>query len=364
MSSCGRALLLAVGVLGGAAACERPPVGDGGSGDPVAEGRAIVDLPRFLQDRPAIGGKWYTYNVDGHIMKPKDEAWVLRTAEGAAFAFRIESIYDDDTGSSGVFHLDVAARDGDGWAAPARFVAGRNVKDGPACVDVAAAAAGAPADRDCAGAAAWHLRLQQQQRLSVFAGFAVSEPAIFLHDGVHVARFDGVALADLPDPDTITILDDDVRFDSSDWSFSEFAPDLPVAGQVLGAPARLVDQTWWLWSSSFRLARFTIAPTDGGLAFAIGVHPIDTADQSVATLPAAEAIVEVSLAALPVYLAIADAGLVVVEAGAVLADAPHPGATRRWDLAIVDDDGPRLLLSPAAAAIAGSAVGLDPPFVR
>lgn len=352
-------VVVAVAALQG---CERPPVGDGGDGDVVA-GRAVVDLPRFLQDRPAIGGKWYTYNVDGHIMEPKDEAWVLRTDDDSAFAFRIVSIYDDESGDSGVFHLDVSARAGDAWAAPARFVASGNVKDGALCVDVVAAAAGEPADRDCAGDTPWHLRLQQQQRLSVFAGFAVAEPAVFLHDTVRVARFDGVALADLPAPDSLAVLDDEARFDSSDWSFSELAPDLPAAGQVLGHSDRVVDQTWWLWSSSFRLARFTVAGADDALTFSTAIHPIDSADQSVAEAPAVEADLVVPLASLPVYLAVADTGLVVVDAADVLGDAPHPGATRRWDLAIVDDGGPRLLLSPAAAAIAGSAVGLDPPFL-
>ncbi len=343
-------------------------MGDGGDDD-VEAGRAVVDLPRFLQDRPAIGGKWYTYNVDGHVMEPKDEAWVLRTDDGAAFAFRIASIYDDESGDSGVFHLDIAARDGGGWAAPARFVAGGNVKDGPVCVDVAAAAAGAAADRDCAGAAPWHLRLQQQQRLSVFAGFAVAEPAIFLHDTVRVARFDATAVAELPAPESLAALDDVARYDSSDWTFTELAPDLPAAGQVLGEPARVVGQTWWLWSSSLRLARFTVTAADDALTFAVAVHPIDSADQSVAETPAVEADLIVPLATLPIYLAVAETGLVVVDAATVLADAPHPGATRRWDLAVADDDtidggdGPRLLLSPAAAALAGSAVDLDPPFV-
>jgi len=355
-------LTLVVGALVAGVACERPPVGDGGDGD-VEAGRAVVDLPRFLQDRPAIGGKWYTYNVDGHVMEPKDEAWVLRTDDGATFAFRIASIYDDGSGDSGVFHLDIAARDGDAWSAPARFVAAGNVKDGPGCVDVVAAAAGEPAARDCAGDAPWHLRLQQQQRLSVFAGFAVAEPAVFLHDTVRVARFDGVALADLPAPDSIAALDDDARFDSSDWSFSELAPDLPAAGQVLGDSARVAGQTWWLWSSSLRLARFTMTTGADALTFSVAVHPIDNADQSVAETPDAEGELTVPLATLPVYLAVADTGLVVVVAATVLADAPHPGTTRRWDLAVVDEGGPRVLLSPAAAAIAGSAVGLDPPFL-
>lgn len=348
-----------VGVLA-VSACERPPVGDGGD---VEAGRAVVDLPRFLQDRPAIGGKWYTYNVDGHIMVPKGEAWVLRTDGGAAFAFRIASIYDDESGDSGVFHLDVAARDGEAWAAPARFVAGANVKDGPVCVDVAAAAAAEAADRDCDGAAPWHLRLQQQQRLSVFAGFAVAEPAIFLHDTVRVARSDATALADLPSPADIAVLDDDASYESSDWSFGELAPDLPAAGQVFGDTARVVDQTWWLWSSSLRLARFTVAADDDVLTFSVTVHPVDSADLSVAETSAAEADLAVTLATLPVYLAVAETGLVVVDAATVLADAPHPGVTRRWDLAVVDDGAPRVLLSPAAAALAGSAVGFDPPFV-
>lgn len=359
-------LVLAAMLVG--AGCERPPVGGDGDADPI-DGRAVVDLPRFLQDRPAIGGKWYAYNVDGHLLEPKAEAWVLRTVDGAFVAFRIVSIYDDNTGNSGVFHLDVAARDGDAWAPAVRFTAGQNVKDGATCVDVVAAAAGAPADRDCSVDEAWHLRLQQQQRLSVFAGFAIAEPAIFLHDGVRVARTDGeVALGDLPAPASLTELDDVPDFATTDWSFGELAADLPPAGQVLGAVDRVVDQTWWLWSSSFRLARFTVtSPAPTSLAFTVAVLPVDNADQSVSSDPAVlrdtVIAVDVDPAALPVYLSITDDGLVAVDSADALGGLAHPGNTRRWDLAVVDDGGTRVLLSPGAAALAGSALGLDPPFV-
>jgi hypothetical protein len=362
----GPSMVLVVLLALGATACERPPVG--GPGPAPAEGRATVDLPRFLQDRPAIGGKWYEYSVDGHVLEPKSEAWILETSAGEHVAFRITSIYDDATGDSGVFHFDVAPRLGDAWGDTVVVVAGGNVKEGNTCLDLVAAAAGDTADRACDGPEAWHLRLVSQSRLSVFAGIAVAEPAIFLHDGVRVARFDGVALTNLPAPATIAVLDESPRFESTDWQFDRFATDLPEAGQALGALPRIVDNTWWAYTSAFRLARFTVSETDANTwRFAVAVHAVETADQTVSADDVADvegvgaAIdVDVDVSTLPVYLGFRDEGLVVVDGAEV--GPVRPGNTRRWDLAIVGDPL-RVLVSPATAVINGTALDADPPFV-
>ena len=129
---------LVTGALLGA--CERPPVSPPGDDDPPTGESTVVDLSAFLQDRPAIGGKWYDYSVDGHVLEPKNEAWIARRIEDANedagasgfYGFRIASVYDDDTAESGVFTLDVVHRedgpdgpdgpDSGAWGAPARRV--------------------------------------------------------------------------------------------------------------------------------------------------------------------------------------------------------------------------------------------------
>jgi len=359
-----------LGVLAFMTACERPPVGAPGPDD--VEGRVVVDLPLFQQDRPAIGGKWYEYSVDGHVLEPKDEAWIVRVDDGAGgtahVAFRIASIYDDNTGESGVFHLDVAAHDGAVWGASARFVATTNVKTASSCVDLVAAAAGAAAERACDDAAPWHLRLVSQSRLSVFAGIAVAEPAIYLHGAARAARVDGVGLSALPAPSSLADLNDGPSALSTDWAFASFAPDLPEAGQAVGDIDRLVGQDLWLFSSGFRLAHVIAARDGASLTLSASVREVDTADQSVDAADPTAADLVVDLGALPVYLAVTDAGLATVDAANHgVSGALRPGNSRRWDLAVVDDVagvvGPRVILSPGAAALDILATGLTSPFV-
>ena len=340
-------------------ACERPPVG----GAPyVAEGSATVDLPSFLQDRPAIGGKWYDYSVDGHILQPKSELWIARLRDGEHCAFRIDSVYDDDTGNSGVFHFSVAHHRGGAWGDAVAVTAGGNVKDGDVCLALSDGAT-VPCDDDT-----WDLRLINQARLSVFAGFAVAEPAIVIHDAVVAARLDGASLSALPPPSTLAPLADDPDFATTDWRFEHLAPHLPAAGRVFGAADRLVGHTWWLASSSFHLGRLQFSVDGGALRVIAHTFAIDNSTQAVdadavAAISDDSAVtVDVDLGALPVYIDLGGDGPVVVDAAVV--GASLPGNTRRWDLAVVDDGGvPSVLLSPGAAALNGSALGKDPPFI-
>ncbi len=350
-------------LLGIGSGCERPPVG--GAPD-VEEGSAVVDLPSFLQDRPAIGGKWYDYSVDGHVLQPKDQTWIARLRDGGHAAFRIDSIYDDNTGDSGVFHFSVAHHDGAAWGEAEAVTAGGNVKDGNVCVSLAD---GATVGCDGDG---WDLRLVNQSRLSVFAGFAVAEPAVILHEDVVVARLDGASLSALPAPSTLQPLNDAPSFESTDWRFDHLAPHLPPAGRVFGDVARLEGHTWWLASSSFRLGRLSFSATSSSLAVSVKTASIDSSSQTV-DADAFDADdgdsggggrLGVELAELPAYLALSDEGVTVV--GADVVGATLPGNTRRWDLAIVRDpanaDAVHVLLSPGAAAINGSALGKDPPL--
>ena len=135
---------------------------------------------------------------------------------------------------------------------------------------------------------------------------------------------------------------------------------------------RVVDTTWWAYTSAFRLARFTVSEVGASSwRFAVAVHAVDTADQTVSALDVADvdgvgAAVEFDVdvstvsSTLPVYLGFRDEGLVVVDSAEV--GPVRPGNTRRWDLAIVGDPL-RVLVSPATAVINGTALDADPPFV-
>jgi hypothetical protein len=331
------------------AGCSRPPVTlppDGGEGEGE---RTVIDLPGFLQDRPAIGGKWYDYSVDGHILEPKDEAWIVRDVDGAFHGFAIESVYDDDTGDSGVFTLDVVHRDGDGWGPASTYTSSANVKDGaPLCLRLATLV-----EQDCQGAG-WDLRLVLQSRLSVFAGFAVAEPAVFLGDVV-AARVDGVALADLPDPAGIADLDDgDAGYDSTEWDYGAFAPDLPKSGRVLGALAHVAGQRWAVVDGGRGLVEFSVVDDgDGALTFHLRRQPIDIDDFSAPADLGEFRDVVVDTSALPVFVSLREDDLLTPADKLATTSWPTqlPFA-RDYDVIVEDDStgAPSLWLSPAAAA--------------
>ncbi|MBM4281228.1 MAG: hypothetical protein FJ137_10895 [Deltaproteobacteria bacterium] len=335
-----------------AAACERPPVGV----DPPApnpEDPDIVDVSTFVQDRPAIGGKWYEYTVDGHVLTPRPHAWLLRTGEGDVVGFRIVSVYDPETGASGRFTLEHVRRAGAGWSAPQRFVVDGNVKDGPPlCVDLVS-----PAQRDCAPPG-WQLRLVQQSRLSVAAGFAVAEPALFLADDVVAARVDltaALALDVLPDPASVAMLAEAPPADptTTDWDFARFARDLPENGRALGALERVDGRAFTMVTTAFSLATVTITRGDDDTAaVAVSRRPIDRADGSLGETVEATATLDLA-APRPLFLKLDDAALrTPAEDLADVAWPTTPPFAKDYDLVVVDDavtGDLALLLSPATA---------------
>ena len=346
------ALSALVGVL--SIGCERPPVG--GPPPVIDDDRVLVDLPALLQDRPAIGGKWYEYSVDGHVLEPKSEAWILKAPDGDGgtdiWGFRIASVYDDDTGDSGLFTLEVVEPlAAGGWSSSSLFTAPKNVKDGaPVCVDL-----GTKAGVDCADVG-WQLRFVLQSRLSVFAGFAVAEPAVFLAPDVVVARVDGLAaLSELPDPATLSTLVDEPHFDTSDWDFSRYAGDLPAAGRVLGARGRAEGKTWTFVDVDFAFVRFTTQAVDPQtLRFSVQRQPIDRDDGTVPRDLGAAVDVDVDVSTLPVFVAFGAVGLRTPDEELVGSSWPlRPPFSKRYDLVIDSDDADelQLLLSPAAAAL-------------
>jgi hypothetical protein len=357
---------VATSVLAGTiAACERPPVAPLPRDDDDTAADATPDITTFVQDRPAIGGKWYAYSVDGHVLTPKPEAWMLRTESGFA-AFRIVSIYDDATGDSGRFTLERSVRVAGAWQTPSTFVVDGNVKAGePLCVDVTS-----PAQRAC-DAAGWHVRFVQQSRLSVVAGFAVAEPAVFLHDDVRVARADldalGGDLTQLPDPATIGDLVEAPPADASstEWDFSRFARDLPENGRALGSLARLQGEPFLLVTSAFELATVTLTQIDDAtLHVELRRQAISRDDGSLGA--SVDAVGDVALpadAAAPVFLKLDEPSLRTPTERLATASWPtKPPSAKAYDLVIVDEGavGPAILLSPATAASRGTPRA-DPP---
>ncbi len=343
-------------------ACERPPVSPPGDDDPPTGEATVVDLSSFLQDRPAIGGKWYDYSVDGHVLEPKAEAWIVQRAGGDFHGFRIASVYDDDTGESGTFTIDVVHRLDDrlAWGATTTVTLPADVHDGPLCFDIAAVNA---ADSVVGCDVAHDLRFVIQSRLSLAAGFAVAEPAVFVGDGARVARFDGVELQALPDPAGVAVLDDGpADFDSTDWSFGALAPDLPESGRALGARSRLGDRRWSVVDGGFGLVEFSVADVDGAglLRFTFTRRAIDRESFAVANDAGDPVVVDVDASGplaggAPVFLSFRAADLLTPTAA--LADTRWPTAlpfAKDYDVVIVDDDrgggSLQFLLSPASAA--------------
>jgi hypothetical protein len=346
-------LAAAVVVLDVAVACERPPV----SVDPPPPDPSdpdVVDLTTFVQDRPAIGGKWYDYSVDGHVLTPRPHAWLIRAADGDVAGFRIKSVYDDDTGESGRFTIERTARPGSAWTSPEPFVVEGNVKDGePLCVDLLT-----PAQLDCQQTG-WHLRFAQQSRLSTSAGFAVAEPAVFLADDVVAARVDLAAdddLSMLPEPGAVADLDEapPVDADSTDWDFSRFARDLPADGRVLGALSLFDGQSFQIVTTAFELATVTLTRGDGDTAtLAVSRRPIDRDEGKLGT--AIESTTNVDLSPpLPVFLKLDAVDLYAPAEKLVGASWPtKPPFAKHYDAVVAFDPvagEPVLLLSPAVAA--------------
>ncbi len=352
-------LVVVVGCVAGglgATACERPPV----SVDPPAPGAAdpdVVDLTTFVQDRPAIGGKWYDYSVDGHVLTPKPHAWLVRRADGThddVAAFRIVTVYDAETGDSGRFTIERATRTSDAWSASTTFTVDGNVKEGaPLCVDLRT-----PAQLDCQQQG-WHVRFVQQSRLSTSAGFAVAEPAVFLADDIVAARVDLAAdapLSSLPDPASIDDLDEAPPVDpaSTDWDFSRFARDLPEDGRALGALSRVDGKSFQIVTSSLELATVTLTRGDDDTATVdVARRAINLDDGSLGDAVTSTTTIDVS-PPLPVFVKLDAVDLYTPAEKLAGASWPtKPPFAKDYDL-VLDVDPvagePALLLSPAVAA--------------
>ncbi len=367
-----RAVFMALALAQLTAACERPPVG-GARNEPPPEGRiGPVAFELFVQDRPAIAGKWFDYDPSGHTLDPKAEAWILRDESGENprhAAFRIESIYEADRAESGLFTLSVALHDGSSWGPATPWVAPRNIKDGPPlCVDVFSGG-----ELDC-GQPGWQLRLMQFHYFAPLSGIAVSESGVFLASvagtdafgEVTAARIDDVTdLSSLPDPQSLTVLSDapSPAWDTTDWAFGSLAPDLPEPGMAIGS--RLTDgDVFWLMTSRFDLVRFSASSTADAIDFTFATTEVSREDWTTPDTMPADATAHVAIPP------IGDVSWLTFDTPDLLVAAEHlegtawpyaPPKTTRFDLAVEHtlDGRVRILVSPAAALVNATELGLD-----
>lgn len=372
-------------------ACPRPPVGPPDDQPPPAGRVGPVAIETFTQDRPAIAGKWFDYNPDGHTLTPKSQAWIVRTLEDEPrhIALRIIDIYESDAAESGLFTFSLATFDDatGTWGAESEWVTPRNVKlTGQLCVDLFA-----HSELPCDDNDAWQLRLALFQYLSTLAGLAVAEPGVFVHDAhARVARVDDVAdlaalAAAVPDPRTLTELVDapSSSWNGTDWQFASLAPDLPVAGMAVGP--RFVDDpddayvgrddVYWLITARFDLVRFTVRPeTDGDRSSPLIVSAASVeVDRDDFTAPEAMPAASVYTVTMPApgdgawltFDETSSAGADTLNVSPdFLVDAawPHaPPKTTRFDLAVERtlDGSVRLLVSQGAALLNATQLGLD-----
>lgn len=369
------ASLALVGALASLSACG--PSGGPGGKTPTGDGiLGPLALETFHQDRYAIGGKWFQYSPDGHVLTPYPDSYILRLGDEDPpryVGLRVISYYDSSTSDSGLFTLGFAYWDGSAWGPEIEWVSPRNVKStGPLCVDVLARE-----ERDCAGDD-WHLNLRTFSSLSTLSRIVVNNAGLFLrsHPGtnegqVHVAKLAGKeTLSGLPNPSSIRDLEDVPRtsWQGSDWDFSRFAANVPEAGLLLGR--RFVDEgfvgrddVYFLVNGRFTLARFQVKPkVDGdpseGLVFTVSTTPIDRNDDSISTdvdvrtiEVAAPAVGEV------VYLSFDSEDLLANPARVGDARWPHAApANLFWDLALerLDDGALRFVISPASGVLNGT----------
>ncbi|HEY1097856.1 MAG TPA: hypothetical protein VGF99_02970, partial [Myxococcota bacterium] len=190
------------------AGCERPPVEGVTPPDPDSLDSA-VDIAAFVADTPVVGADWYAYDSTTHVLTPTDQSYVVRivTSEGGDdvvryAAFRPSSYYDEQTGDSGIFTLQLTAYVDGAWSTATSLRLTQNVKTADVCLDLLAGA-----EVDCDGA---HLRVETNPRLIPEAGLVVAEPSFSLPSLAGVAALDLVdgtivaaALNALPDPTTL-----------------------------------------------------------------------------------------------------------------------------------------------------------------
>lgn len=364
------------------AACPRPPVGPPPPPPPDGDRTGPLAAELCIQDRPAISGKWYDYDPDGHTLTPKPQAWILRDAsvEPARFAaLRIVSAYEPDAAESGRFTFGMATWDGAAWSAESEWLTPRNMKDQDLCLDVFAQTE-EPCDGD-----GWHLRLAEFQYLSPLSGFAAQNLGLFARSwagrpelgAVHLARLDDVtALTALPDPTSLTELADGpaTSWESSDWAFGELAPNLPEAAMALGqrfVDAGFVgrDDVYFMLTVRYDLVRFTVRPVaDGdpsaGLRFAHAAIPVEFEDYSMPVDIPEPVTVDVASPAAGSVSWLSFQGGSLLSPAEDVAEAAFPYTyprSSRFDLAVeaMPDSSLRLLLSPGSCIINATQLGFD-----
>lgn len=375
-------LLASVTALGGVAGCPRPPVGPPPP-PPLADDRvAPLAVEHCIQDRPAISGKWYDYNPDGHTLTPKPHAWILRdpsTDPPRHLALRIVSVYEPDAAESGRFTFGVASHDGAAWLAESEWLTPRNMKDQDLCLDVFARAEVACAE------SSWQLRLAEFQYLSPLSGFSAQNLGVFARGwagradlgDVRLARIDGVTALDaLPDPTTLTVLGDApaTTWETTDWPFEQLAPDLPEAGMAIGR--RFVDDgfvgrddVYFLLATRMDVVRFTVRPiTDGdaeaGLRIAFATIQVEFDDMSMPKAIPEPTEVEVAMPAPGAVSWLTFKEPALLSPADDVADAVYPfirPKSSRFDVAVerLPDGSVRLLLSPGACVINATQLGFD-----
>lgn len=350
---------------------------------PLDEDRvAPLAVEVCIQDRPAISGKWYDYNPDGHTLSPKAHAWIVRdgaTDPARYAALRIVSVYEPDAAESGRFTFGMATWDGAAWSAEDEWLTPRNMKDEDLCLDMFARTEVACTE------ATWQIRLGEFQYLSPLSGFSAQNLGVFTHSwagrddlgAVRIARIDDVSALDvLPDPSTLAELSDApaLSWESTDWPFAELATDLPEAGMALGR--RFVDEgfvgrddVYFLLATRLDVVRFTVRPvTDGtpddGLHISYAVVQVEFEDMSMpkAIPDPAEVVVPVPAAGELTWITFKEPTLLSPADDVAGSVYPHlRPKSSRFDLAVerLPDSTVRLLLSPGACVINATQLGFD-----
>jgi hypothetical protein len=338
------------------------------------DGENVLDLTRFQQDRAAIGGKWYDYDAETHLLTPKPVQWLVRTPDDRVYGMRIVSVYDDE-GESGLFNLDVFTYNGADFGASQRIVAPDNVKlRSPVCI-LLSDGLEVPCNTS------HDVRFALQARLSTVAALTVDEPALFVGEGVEIAQMP--QRTTWPAPGEITSLTDvPAAFDSTDWDFAQFSLNQPDAGLALGSlrvpqdgeviapqPRVHANDIWFMVTHDVSLLRLSWQRDvdNNTLVVRMRSQPLDRAtlvvgafgEERELVIPHADETQWIDFSA--------DDGLVDGERAASAIHPTTPPPARLYDLAWVknDDGSERLYLSTAAAVFNATALGVsedEPPM--
>jgi hypothetical protein len=358
------------------AACPGPS--GGGDAGPGGERSGSIDFMQFVQDRPAVGGDWYDYDEEGgHVLTPFPHAYLVREGSGGDAryaALRIVTYYDPDTADSGRFTVSTTTWDGS-WGNESEWLTSKNIKEeGPLCLELFSSA-----ENDCAGSD-WQVQLRAYSFLAREGPIVVTRPGLFVRSAAGLAAAGDVAVATvdntsnlsgLPAPATLADLvdGDAANFASTEWSYGNYAVNLPRAGMAIGrrfVDAGFVgnDHVWVLLNARRSVVRFVVEPladgdTEAGLRFTFTRAPLDLLDNTI-PLEASEPLsvnVDVPAAGEETLLWFeADDLAPDPDAEATL---PHlPPRESGWDLRLrrADDGEVQLLVSPGAAVYNATAL--------